>query len=108
LPPPKLTVSFEPFVGFGKRRGYKAARPALSVAAAGDQPGALQNPQMLGDGGLAHAERPGELRDGSLAGSETGKNGAASGIGKSSEGGVQGGAGVSYITERLHNRKVMR
>jgi hypothetical protein len=56
--------------------------------------GGFENAQMLGDGGEGEGERLGELGDGGFALGETGENGAAGGIGKGGERGVERGIGI--------------
>jgi hypothetical protein len=51
--------------------------------------GGLQHAQVLGDGGERNVEGRGELRNRGLAVSQAGQNGAAGGIGKRAEGGVE-------------------
>ena len=95
---PELSVTFEPGAGFGERSSLQAARAALGVAAAGDKPGALENLEMLGNGGLAHGKRLRQFVDGGLAASEAGEDGTSRGIGQGGESGVE-----MFITTRLHN-----
>jgi len=84
--------------------GLEAAWPALCVAAAGNQAGALEDLEVLGDGGLADGEGCGELGDGGLTGGEASEDGAPGGIGEGGEGGVEAIGGHVSITQRLHNR----
>ena len=78
---PELTVTLEPLAGLGERFRFEATGPALGVTAPGDEPGAFENLEMLGNRGLAHGERLGELVDGSFPGGEMGEYGATRGIG---------------------------
>ncbi len=98
---PELAIAFHPFGDVLERDGLEAAGTALSVAAARNQAGAFQHFEVLGDGGLGHGERLGKICDRGLAGGEAGENGAARGIGKRSEGGVEGV--LSCITVKFHN-----
>src|SRR4051794_21568602 len=54
---PELTVIFDPLRDVFERLGLQAARAPLRVAAAGNESGALQHLQVLGDRGQAHLER---------------------------------------------------
>ena len=101
---PKLAVALQPFGGSREGLGFEAAWAALCVAAAGNQAGALEDLEVLGDGGLAHGEGLGELGDGGLAGGEACEDGATGGIGEGGEGGVEAVGGHLCITYRLHNR----
>ena len=56
-----LPVALEPCGRGGERLRLEPARPPLGVAAARDQPGALEDLEMLGDRRLAHGEGLGEL-----------------------------------------------
>ena len=59
-----------------------------------EEPGGFEDAKMLGDGGERERERFGELADGGFAVSEAGQDGAAGGVGKSGEGGVEWCAGI--------------
>lgn len=96
-----LAILFKPVSGFSQGLGFEAARTALSVAAARDEPSALQDLEVLGNGGLAHFERLGEFRNGSFARSQAGENGAPGGIGERRKSGVE--AIGFHITDQFHN-----
>jgi hypothetical protein len=86
---PNFAVFFEPFGGLDKRLGFEAAGAALSVSAAGDEAGALKNFEVLGNGGLGHGKRLGQLHDRCFAGGEARKDRPPSWIGEGSEGGIE-------------------
>ena len=90
-PLPELAVALEPVGGLGERLGLEPARPPLRVAAARNQPGALEHLEVLGDRGLAHRERLGELRHRGLARREPGEDRPAGGIGERRERRVEAG-----------------
>jgi len=95
---PVFPVALEPGAGFGERLGFQTAWAALGVASAGDKSGALEDLEMLGNGGLAHGKRLGQFADGGLAARETPEDGAARGIGQGRESGIE-----LCITTQLHN-----
>jgi ABC-type oligopeptide transport system ATPase subunit len=88
---PVAPVILEPRVGLGERLGFELARPALRVAAARDQARALEHLEVLGDRGLAHRKRLGELVHARFTGREPREDGAARRISERGEGGVQAG-----------------
>jgi hypothetical protein len=75
------------FVPDDYQNGARAV--TLRVAAAADQASALQHLEVLGDGGLAHRERFGELRYRSLSGRQTREDGSASRVGEGGERGIK-------------------
>ncbi len=93
---PDDSIFFDPIGDLLERGGLEAAGAPLSFAAAGDEAGALEDFEVLGDGGHAHVEGGGEFGDGGFAGDEAGEDGAAGGIGESGEGGAEmiGGHGA--------------
>src|SRR5882724_341084 len=64
---PETAIVLEPIGGVLERTRLQLAGPPLRLATAGDQPGALQHLQVLGDGGKAHREGLRQLRDRRLA-----------------------------------------
>jgi hypothetical protein len=104
---PDAAVFFEPVGGFDERLGLEAAGAALGVLAAGDEAGAFEDFEVLGDGRLGHGERLGEFVDGGLAGGEAGEDGAASGVGEGGEGGVEALGRGHCITLRFYNHMVI-
>jgi len=86
---PQLAILLEPGVGVAQRRRHEPARPALRVAPARDQPGALEHLEVLRDRGLAHRERFRELHHRRLAPGEPREDRAARRIGERGEGGVE-------------------
>ena len=97
IPFPDPTVALDPIGRLGQRPRLQAPRPALRLAAAGNQPGALQDLEVLRDGGLAHVERLRQLGDGRLAAREARQDTPARRVGECRERGVQ------IITSWFHN-----
>ena len=91
---PEFSVVFQPLIGFGERLGRKAARAALAIAAAGDEAGAFEDPEVFGDGGKRHLEGLGEFGDFCFTLRQASEDGAPSGVGESAKGGVKGGNGM--------------
>lgn len=91
LPLPKAAVAGDPGGGVLHRARRQPAPAHPALAAAVDQPGALQHAQVLGDRGEGNTERLSQRCDGGLAGGEAGQDRAARGVGQRAEGGVQGG-----------------
>src|SRR5215472_534743 len=58
---PEVAITLHPASRFRERLGLEPAQPALRFAAFRNQAGALQDLEVLGDGGLAYRERFGEL-----------------------------------------------
>ena len=97
---PERTIVFEPVDGLAERAGIDPPRPALCVAAVGDEAGAFQNLKVFGDRRLADGERLGELRDRRFAGCQTGQDRAPRRIG---EGGKRRVELRRFITSQFHN-----
>jgi hypothetical protein len=64
---PARSISLEPGTRFGKRFPLETTRPPLRILADRNQPGTLENFQVLRDRGLTDRERFGELRHRRLA-----------------------------------------
>src|SRR5438105_6166861 len=64
---PELPVIFDPIGGAPERRRVEPAGSPLRFAAARNEPGALQDLQMLRHRGQAHRERLGQFADGRLS-----------------------------------------
>src|SRR5579859_365098 len=60
---PELAIVLHPLMHFLEGGGLQPARTPLRFASVGDQPGALQHFQVLGDGRHAHVERLGQFCD---------------------------------------------
>ena len=58
---PEAAIALHPFGGFDERLAFEAPGPALGVLTAGDEAGALEDLEVLRDGGLAHLERRGTI-----------------------------------------------
>jgi len=93
---PETPVMLDPVGYIFEGASLEAARTPLRFAAAGDQPGALEHFEVLGDGGHADVKGLCELRDGSFSGDKASQDGAAGGIGESGKGVAEsiGGHGV--------------
>jgi hypothetical protein len=107
---PKLSVVFEPLIGFGERFGRETAGAALAVAAAGDEAGVFEDAKVFGNGGLAHREGFCQFEDARFSTGETSQDGATGGVGECGEDGVEaaGLIGLHYcITLRLYNHMVI-
>jgi len=96
---PEFAVLFEPLTGFGEWGGGEAAGAALGVAVAGDEAGALEDFEVLGDGGLGHGEWLGQLVHRGFSQGEAGEDGAASGVGEGGERGVEALVSADFITD---------
>src|SRR5207247_9255268 len=57
---PETVIVLQPVCGALERTRLEPAGPPLRLAPARDQTGALQHFQVLGDGGEAHLEGPGQ------------------------------------------------
>src|SRR6185295_17813978 len=77
---PEATVALEPVGGVLQGRRVEAAGTPLSIATARHEAGALQHLQVLRDGGQAHVEGVGQLRDRRLTGAEAGEDRPPRGI----------------------------
>src|SRR2546423_1958364 len=60
---PEPAVPLRPLRGLLQWRRPQPRRAPLAIPTAGDQPRALQDLEVLGDGGLGHPERRGQLHD---------------------------------------------
>src|SRR5207249_7688434 len=86
---PEAAVVLQPVGGVFERPCPEPAGPPLCLATARDQTGALEHLEVLRDGGKAHLERAGQLRDRSLARGEARKDCAPRGIGEGGESGAE-------------------
>src|SRR5581483_4296559 len=102
---PEPAIALEPFVDFLERQRLDAAGPPLRLAAAADQPGALEHLEMLGDGGAADVEWRGELGDRGLPQRQAGEDRPARGVGQRGEG-VAKAIRCHWFTDRLNNLSV--
>src|SRR5579863_2031335 len=99
---PEPAVMLDPVRRFLETLGFEPAGPALRVAAAGNEPGALQHLQMFRDRRLAEMEGLHQLFHRSLARSETGEDRPPRRVGEGAEGLVEmhtHRSPISYITE---------
>lgn len=79
---PKSPIPLKPGVDICQRFRPDSAWAALRIAAAHDEAGRLQNTDVFRHGASCHLKGLGELRDGGLAGQQSGENGASRGIGE--------------------------
>jgi hypothetical protein len=91
---PENAVLADPLGHIFHRRGGEAAVVNTTVDGAGQQAGGFEDAKVFGNGGERDLKRFGELRDGGLAASQAGEDGAAGGVGESAESGVEGGRGI--------------
>lgn len=99
LPLPELAVVSDPFGRALHRFGSELAAMHAPVFVALDESRFREHAQMLRHGGKRHVVRRSQVADGSFAESELREDAAASGVGKSAKGGVEGRA-------RMLNHKV--
>ena len=83
---PMGSVLADPVGNVAQRVRTKPSRPPLRLTTLLDETGPLEHPQVLGDGGLAHVERLGEVLDRRLARGEPGQDRPPGRVGKSGEG----------------------
>ena len=91
---PELLVEGEPVLRGLERLGVEADHAAGAAALALDEGGALEDVEVLGDGGEGDGVGLGELADGLLAADDVAEEGAAGGIGEGVEDRVEAGLGV--------------
>lgn len=89
VPLEDLAVTLDPVHGLRQSLRFQFAWAPLRIDAHRDEARALKHFQMLGNGRLAHLERPGEFRHRGLSRGQPGKDRAAGGVGQSSEGEVE-------------------
>jgi hypothetical protein len=102
-----LTIALEPLVRLRERLGFDPARTPLGIPSPRNQPGALQDLEVLRDRGLAHLERSCEFGNRRFAVRQPGKNRAAGRIGERGESGVEVLAWSHFITNKLYNCLIM-
>src|SRR5438552_8315725 len=105
---PDLPIALQPFVRFGERSDLDPARPSLGGTAARNQLRTLQYLEVLGNGGLAHLERLGQLGHRGVALGKTRENRSSCGIGERREGYIQAAGRRLFITCRFHNYVVIQ
>src|SRR5689334_17954154 len=86
---PEAAVVLDPLRRIFQRPGFQPRRAPLRLAAAGDQPRALQHFQMLGNRGGAYTEGLCQFADGCLAEREPGEDRASCRIGEGGKGGAE-------------------
>src|SRR5260370_6096009 len=79
---PEAAIMLDPAGDVLEWTGLEPARPPLRFASARDEAGALQHLEVLGDGGHAHLEGLGQLRDRSLTRGEPSQDRPPGGIGQ--------------------------
>jgi hypothetical protein len=77
---PVAAVALDPFGYFLERGGIEPAWTPLSLAAARNEAGALQNLEVFGDGRCTDRKGLGEFLDGSFSEGKASEDGAARGI----------------------------
>jgi hypothetical protein len=100
---PEDAIALDPVGDVLEGLGGEAAGAPLGVAAALDEVGALEDLEVLGDGGEGHGEGCCELGDGCFALDEAGEDGAPGGVGEGGEGGAEGvavGCGGRHVVYR--------
>src|SRR5262245_48061564 len=86
---PDAPILLQPVGGVLEWTRLEPAGPPLRLTTAGDQAGALQHLEVLGDGGQAHREGRGQLHDRDLTRGEAGEDRAPGGVGEGGEGGAE-------------------
>jgi hypothetical protein len=93
---PEGAIALEPIAGILEAAWSDAARAPLRLAAALDEPGALENLEVLGDGRPAHLEGLGKLADRGLAERKASEDRAPRRVGKGCESGAQA-VGLQFV-----------
>src|SRR5215469_6731321 len=86
---PVAAIALGPVGDFLERRRLQATGARLGRATAADEAGALEHFQMLGDGRLAHGERPRQLHHAGIAGGKPRQDGTARRVGERGKGRVE-------------------
>jgi hypothetical protein len=86
---PETAVLLQPVGDIPEGPTLQASGTPLRLATSGDQARALEHDEVLGNGGEAHPEGPGQLGDRRFARGESRENGASRGIGERREGGAE-------------------
>src|SRR5438093_1710084 len=86
---PEPAVTLHPFGDIPEALRLEPGRTPLRLAAARDEPGALEHLEMLRDRGKRHVEGLGQLRDGRLTLRETREDGPPCRVGERTEGEAQ-------------------
>src|SRR5579859_3741154 len=95
---PEVAIVLHPVGDVFERRRLQPAGSPLGFPRARDQARAFERLEVLGNGGHAHLEGLGQLRDGSLAGDQASQNRAAGRVGQGGEGGAEGVRRHLYLT----------
>lgn len=88
---PEAPVAFDPFRGGPHGLRNDGAAPQPSVLRAREEPGILQNPEVLRDGGERDVERPGQLGHRGFSPRQSRQNAPPGGIRQGGKGGIQCG-----------------
>jgi hypothetical protein len=94
---PEVPVVVDPLRRFSHRRRDEHGAPHAALAPNASQAGALEDANVLGDGGQAHVEPRGEVADRAVTGREPGDDRPPRRIGKGAEGGVEGRVMVNHM-----------
>src|SRR5215831_599402 len=103
---PEAAVFGGPLRDLSQRGRVQLARAPLRLPGAGDETGALEDPEMLRDGRAADRERSRELRDGGGSPGEPRQDRSPGGVGERSEGRAQA-VFRFHLTHMLSNRLVL-
>src|SRR5262249_28827368 len=98
---PDLPVTLQPAASFRERLAFDPAWPSLCLAAARNQARALQYLEVLGNRGLAHGERPGQVGHRSVAACEPRQDRSPGWVGEGPERCIEAGGKLHWITHRL-------
>jgi hypothetical protein len=90
LPLPEDPVARDPESGLTHGPPSQTAAVDPAVPLPGQKPGALENPEVLGDGGERHVEGLGQLRHRGLAARQALEDRPAGGIGQRRESRIEG------------------
>lgn len=100
---PELPIVLEPGRSLLERLGLKPTRPPLGIAAALNQPAALEHAEVFRNRRETHFERRREVRHGGFAPSEAVQDRSTSGISESGERLAESiGHGAGYLTNWLN------
>src|SRR5262245_41998952 len=104
---PECAVGLDPFGRFAHWCGVELAAADASVARVLHETGALEDAEMLGDGGARDAKGRGVIADGGFAGGEVREDGASRGVGKGGEREVEAVIGNHTVTIMAASSRVV-
>ena len=88
---PKAAVAGDPGIGFPHGTGDEAAAAHPAVALPHDEPGSLEDAQVLGNGGEGHLKRLGEGAHGGIPRGESRQDRPPGRVGERGERRIEGG-----------------